>query len=282
MRKTLRTLGIASLVGLVAALAVAPSPATAASHRVTVMTWNIKGDDADMPAVAAFIRSHDPDILMIQEIQQSPDGVDGKPPIGNQVRELESALGSAYTGKLHFGRADHPGEACQTSSNNWVGNAIYTKFSKLSHVTYTLPRLKTCAEGATSVNRSLAGANFALPSGDNVVVWSTHLTVGMDGLAPTQRLQQAQFIESKLGHSDPLILGGDFNDLPGSATHNTFTSNGWTDAGASAGPTAGGSRIDWVMTKRATIHSASSPRPLWNGVLLSDHRPVIVDMTING
>ena len=275
IRQRLRSLGMASLVAVVAALALAPTPATAAAHRVTVMTWNIKGEEADMAAVGAFIKSHDPDILMIQEIQQSAE------PIGNQVRDLEAALGSAYTGNLHFGRSDHPGDPCQTDSTDWVGNAIYTKYSKLSHVTYTLPRNGTCP-GALSVNRSLAGANFALPGGDNVVVWSTHLSVGMTAGPKAQRLEQAQFIESKLGHSDPLILGGDFNDLPGSPVHSTFTSNGWTDAGATGGPTSGGERIDWVMTKRATVHSASSPRPLWNGQLLSDHRPVIVEMTING
>lgn len=160
-----------------------------------------------------------------------------------------------------------------------MGNAIFSKFPIDERVTHILPRLSSCPN-AGSVNRALVGVRVTAPNGQKFNIWNTHLTAGMSGRAPEQRLEQAKWIADYLDHTVPLILGGDFNDVPGSPTHETFLHVGWLDANREAGPTHSASRIDYVWLKRMLFDSAISPalpEPEAGEKKLSDHRPVIVD-----
>ncbi|OLF04358.1 hypothetical protein BLA60_41270 [Actinophytocola xinjiangensis] len=270
-----------SIVSAAVTTAVVTSPASAsgveaAATSVRVMTWNIHGSTANIPKLAAFIKRYDPDVLLVQEIQVTSQR--------NQVRGLAAELGwdtaAERADHVYFGRADHPGAPCG-SGDDWVGNAIFTKFPIDKRVRFTLPRHSSCP-GAGSVHRSLAGASVILPGSTKIAVWNTHLTVGA-GAGRVQREAQARWIENYLDHTVPLVLAGDFNDVQGSTTYTIYPRAGWTDAGKNAGPTLNGKRIDYVWSKKATPTKAVSPalpQPAPGEPKLSDHRPVIVDLTI--
>ncbi len=86
-------------------------------------------------------------------------------------------------------------------------------------------------------------------------VFSTHLASGADGgPAPCggscpqecvaagavtnrecQAVQTALFVEATHDVSTPALLAGDFNDPPGSFTHDVYVSRGWTDSFLAAG-----------------------------------------------
>jgi endonuclease/exonuclease/phosphatase family metal-dependent hydrolase len=104
--------------------------------------------------------------------------------------------------------------------------------------------------------------------------------------AARKRTEQSQLISRLIAQSPyPVILCGDFNDVPQSYSYqtlttylkDTFKSRGWGLGFTYAGIIPG-LRIDYVLTDPAfPIYRCQRGRPAF-----SDHRPVIVDLQIPG
>jgi len=247
-------------------LAVA-APAASAATSLRVMTWNIQGESANIPAIANFIRSQAVDVATFQEIHRREDQ--------DQVAELANALGLRLGTNVHFGPSDlvGPCDAPWTGDKaGWAGNAVFSRYPIVERVTKPLsPANQDCP-----VKRALSGVRLDV-AGKAVRVFTTHLTPGASTAAVALRRDQANTVAGYLTQTGPLILTGDLNDVPGSAVQTRFLTAGFTDAGARVAnaPTHGAARIDYVFYRSASATSGSVPDPA-----LSDHRPVIIDMSV--
>ncbi|MFT3756902.1 MAG: endonuclease/exonuclease/phosphatase family protein [Pseudoxanthomonas sp.] len=121
---------------------------------------------------------------------------------------------------------------------------------------------------------------------------NTHLPYReQDGPA---RERSAQLILRWLAHlptDAPVLLTGDFNDVPGSATYQVLTGamhDAWLDAPRRDGPEQtfhaftgqAGKRIDWVLYRGLKPLHASTLAGNENGRYPSDHFPVLVEFAL--
>jgi endonuclease/exonuclease/phosphatase family metal-dependent hydrolase len=264
--KFTRRAAIGTGLSALAGAAIATRPAEAATS-IRVMTWNIHGETANIPAIANAIRSLNVDVATCQEIHRREDQ--------DQVAELAAALGLQLGTNVHFGPSDlvGPCDAPWTGDKaGWAGNAVFSRFPIVERVTKPLsPANQDCP-----VKRALSGVRLDV-AGQAVRVFTTHLTPGASTAAVTLRRNQTSTTVDYLTQSGPLLLTGDLNDRPGSWVHNRVTSAGFTDAGAryADDPTHGDARIDYIFYRGATVTSGSVPDPG-----LSDHRPVIMNVVV--
>jgi len=250
---------VSSVLAGTAPQAVASSAAT----EVRVMTWNIHGEDADIPGVASVISSHGVDVVTVQEIHRRPDW--------DQVRELADALGWHISANVHFGRGDNPGP-CDDEWPGDAGNAVLSAFPIVAKVTRPLsPASQDCP-----VKRSMAGVKIDV-NGTALHVFTSHFTPGAGSAAVTLRQQQARAVVDYLTHPGPLLFTGDLNDRPGSTIHGWVTGAGFQDTGArfADDPTLGTARIDFIFSRAITVTGGFVPDPGY-----SDHRPVIMDVVL--
>ena len=86
----------------------------------------------------------------------------------------------------------------------------------------------------------------------------------------------------------PVVLVGDFNDVPGSATHRALTAaldDAWNEAPRRGGPEGtfhgfsgeAERRIDWVLSRGLRAREVRHVDAQVDGVLPSDHFPVLVE-----
>lgn len=256
------TRGIYAITAVVLAVTSA-IPATAqAATQLVVLDWNIRGESADMKAIAKVIRDSGANIVTLQEIHRRPDA--------DQVRQLADELGWNITTNAHFGAGDDVGP-CDAPQPGKAGNAILSSFKIVERVTLPLTDFTTCP-----VNRSMAGAKLALGGTSTVTVFSTHLSPGLSQTSVSRREAQAAKVLGYFGSRSQLILTGDFNAKPTDAPSKRFVSAGWVDTGAKYAnkPTHGDARIDYIYTKGVTTTGGSVL-----STTLSDHRPIVMRMT---
>lgn len=237
--------------------------ASSASTEVRVMTWNVHGEDADIPGVASVIRTHGVDVVTVQEIHRRPDW--------DQVRELADALGWHISTNVHFGRSDNPGP-CDDEWPGDAGNAVLSAFPIVEKVTKPLsPANQDCP-----VKRSMAGVKIDV-NGTALLVFTSHFTPGHGTAAVTLRQQQARTVVDYLTHPGPLLFTGDLNDVATSTIHGWFVDAGFLDTGArfADDPTLGTARIDYIFSRAMTVTGGFVPDPGY-----SDHRPVIMDVVL--
>ena len=109
-----------------------------------------------------------------------------------------------------------------------------------------------------------------------------------DGAA---RLRAATLILQRLPAAGgvPVIVLGDFNDLPGGAVHRLLTGtleDAWEHAPRREGPDGtfhgfdgvAGDRIDWVLVRGLRVRTASTLDAPVQGRAVSDHFPVLVEL----
>jgi endonuclease/exonuclease/phosphatase family metal-dependent hydrolase len=260
MRALIVWAGIVVQVWALLGCKTAPSPAR--SLQVRVLTYNIhhgEGTDGrfDYERLARIIRSVNPDLVALQEVDQKTQRANGI----DQPAELARLTG------LHvaFGKA-------LDFSGGGYGNAILSRWPLLETRTDPLP------SSAGHEPRAVLSVRVKI-NGAREPFWfaSTHLDHTRDEserLAHVARLNELFAGEP----SGPILLAGDLNAVPESkAMQILFTR--WSDASAaSPQPTipAGNprSRIDYVLFRPADRWRVVETRVLAEPVA-SDHRPLL-------
>lgn len=171
------------------------------ARELRVMSWNLhhgvgEDDKLDLERIAAVIREQKPDLVALQEVD-------------NKCRRSKSVDQAAELAKLTgltaaYGKAmDHDGGE--------YGQAILSKFPI----------------GDTQIHKLPGDGEPRIAFEAEVTVEGKALrmiTVHLDHQQDERRLKQAESLMKALeNHHEPMILAGDFNDVPGSAALAAFT-----------------------------------------------------------
>lgn len=257
---------VLALIPLAAGCRSTPAPTRAASEPFAfrVMTYNIhhgEGTDKrlDLERIARLILDQRADIVALQEVDRGVERT--------RRRDLPAELAALTRMTCIF-------------SNNFAyqggeyGNAVLTRFPVRSSTNTHFRMLRSGEQ------RGVLQVHLVLPGNRPLLVLSTHLDFRRDD---TERLSNIPEIEAiARAHPDvPLLVCGDFNDVPGSGTHQAMArlfDDAWPLAGEGDGftiPSTGpNKRIDFVWIRRP---SPLSPRRAWvPESLASDHCAVVV------
>jgi endonuclease/exonuclease/phosphatase family metal-dependent hydrolase len=234
-----------------------------------VVTWNIERGEA-YDAVLTVLRQLDPDVLLLQEVDQSCRRTGYR----NVARDLATALEMNWVAAGEFqelgeGRGGAPAI---------TGQAILSKFA--IHDAAGLP-FKAQDRWRWSVNpvQPRRGGRLALKARTGgVIFYNTHIESGSN-----ERLQQRQMAEivadeARTADGTPVVIAGDFNNRPAphSLTLRSLARASFVDALGDAsgrGPTSQGKRqpIDWIFGKRL----ATPTGRVIDAASASDHSPVM-------
>lgn len=127
--------------------------------------------------------------------------------------------------------------------------------------------------------RTRRGAGTARVVGDLGAVRVVVIHLGLDA---GERERHLRLLLGRLPLTDPLVVLGDLNELPGSPSWRTLLATGLTDAAADAGLTfpasAPAQRIDAVLVGYGLRVTAARVLDVPAARAASDHLPVIVDL----
>lgn len=233
-----------------------------AQETVRVLSYNIhhgEGVDArlDLPRIANAIKSVDPDVVALQEVDvqtQRSGGVD-------QARELARLTGMHVV----FGRTIfHQG--------GLYGNAILSKRPATGFVNHRLP------VSDKREPRAVLDAGFEQP---DFRLFATHLDI-----TKADRLSALPAIEKAVAshpEATPILLVGDLNDTPNSAVLDGLRQH-WSAATLGAPlltiPVDKPARqIDWILFRPASRWKVKEVRVLDEAVA-SDHRAIFAVMEL--
>lgn len=270
-----------------------------ANDNLRVMHWNVarfieinRNDNRGSRTrqkMLDLIRKQNPDVLCLVEFYQSSD-----PKHHDNTRYLREELGYAYH---YFG-------GNQDGSGQYFGQAIFSKYPLIDAAKTYFPR--------PGLRETLIWADVALPS-DTIRVMTTHLQSvqfkpedyqnieeikGRDDsllqnsknifsklrFASQQRAIQSEIVRDTIDASPyPVVLTGDFNDIPNSYTYRHI-SKGMQDAflekGFGIGRTFTGIsptlRIDYILTSKDFV-VVQFQRLVRN---LSDHYALVADLKL--
>ncbi|MBI5083630.1 MAG: endonuclease/exonuclease/phosphatase family protein [Acidobacteria bacterium] len=225
-------------------------------QQVRVLTYNIhhgEGTDAriDLERIAAVIRSADPDVVAIQEVDvrnTRSGGVD-------QALEISKLAGM----HVLFGKTIN-------YRGGFYGNAVLSRWPMNGFVNHEMPF--TPGREKRGIIESVPHAEFHF--------LATHLDTGeTDRLLAAGRLHEI-VVERPDGW--PMIIAGDLNAAPGSATMRSLLQD-WTSAAMEeplltfpAGTPA--RQIDFVLFRPANRWRVIEARVLEESIA-SDHRPLL-------
>lgn len=225
------------------------------SRELRVMCWNLHhgvgvDNKLDLERIAAVIREQKPDLVALQEVD-------------NKCRRSQSVDQAAELAKLTglhgaFGKAmDHDGGE--------YGQAILSRFPIGDTQVHPLPgdgEPRIAFEAEVTVD----GKELRM------------ITVHLDHQQDPRRLKQAEALFKALeNHHEPMILAGDFNDVPGSLVLGVFGE-----------PWKALAKKDPVLTCPAEKPAVEIDHLLVRGLdasgqvtvlpepLASDHRPLVV------
>jgi endonuclease/exonuclease/phosphatase family metal-dependent hydrolase len=259
------------LAGPSAAAEEAPAQATsveaarpiAQHHKVLkVMTFNIRhGEHSSLPAIARMIRRVDPDVVGLQEVDESRNRS------GNvrQAKRLGKLTGMHSSFQPALAR-----------DGGHYGVALLSDYRIVSSKKVPLPFI------AGHEPRVLLKAKINV-KGTPVTVGVTHLSHN----SASERIDQIHKVKASLpdeGQGRSLLIG-DLNTEPGTPCYNIARDDGyrdtWRDGGVRSGDTVPvgnpSKRIDYVLergpmkTTRAYVVDAPN---------LSDHRPYVAKMKV--
>jgi len=217
------------------------------------------------------IRSHDADIVLLQEVEQAgPGGAQASPP-PNYTR-LRAAL-AGYDGFFAYPQAD-PREL-----PFGIGLAIFSKSRLRETVQRVLPsppiEFEFRGERKTPTDRMLLGASVVVV-GRQLRVFNTHLLAFFMMRSGTgDHPQQRQLVVDALGESaGPTVLGGDFNEVSHEALSRQFLAAGYR--------TVQTNRVTWRRRPLVLDHIFYSRhlRPVRHAVKptpASDHHLVVAE-----
>ncbi|MFC6996790.1 endonuclease/exonuclease/phosphatase family protein [Rufibacter roseus] len=248
-----------------------PDTPEAITPDVMVMTYNIHlgnppsaGSKRDLPAIARVINEGKPDMVALQEVDRYTER-SGK--TVHQAREL-GKLTNMYSFYV---------KAMDVFGGGEYGIAILSKYPFIDTVGYELP----ADPRVGGEMRKLAVARVALPSGKEIVFASTHL----DHKSEQNRLYQGERILRYLkGETRPVMLAGDFNALPGSATVDLFDNQYTRTCRHTCSPTFPAynpkSAIDFIMFRSTDKMKVASHKIILESYA-SDHLPVVAGLKLN-
>ncbi len=204
--------------------------------RVRILSFNIlhgetlKGD-FDLDYIARVIKEADPDLVALQEVDLRTNRA--------LKMDLVSELGLRTGLNPLFGRA-------MFFDGGEYGEGILSRYSFLSTRNNPLP----AREGMEP--RAALEVQVLLPGGDTLSFIGTHLDHTLD---ETDRLAQAEELNSLFAGGDkPMVLAGDLNARPESATMNRLFSY-WSASDKEYAPTIPShkpvAKIDYVLYKPA-------------------------------
>jgi endonuclease/exonuclease/phosphatase family metal-dependent hydrolase len=237
------------------------------THHGGVGTDGVLNADRLMKKAASF----KPDIVSMNEVERytSWGNYDGPKVMADLLKH--------YTGQTWYYKF-----STATGADKGNGNVVLSRFPFDSTEVRLLSHSRSAVDVVINVN------------GRSINVTSTHL----DADSTSYRLQQIGELTSwAKGLAEPRIIAGDFNAWPTTTENKTMIVtyvDSWAQAEADgtdiayAGNTAGatrGSRIDYIyFSKGATVLKVQSSQVYdvrdSNGVMPSDHRPVLTVFTV--
>jgi endonuclease/exonuclease/phosphatase family metal-dependent hydrolase len=222
---------------------------------VRVVSFNTHRSFGGIATVTSEIRSLDPDIVLLQEV----DRFHGRTGGVDQAAYFAEALGmeASFSPNVVQGRGQY-------------GTAILSRFPILDSGRFALPN------GAGGEQRGLQWAGLDI-GGQEVRVYNTHLQNKIVGLREAQARHVAGILA---GEEQPTILGGDMNATANTPTLGPLLArlvDAWAVAGSGPDGTGpNGSRIDFVMAS-PTLEPQGA-QALRSAV--SDHARVVVDYVV--
>jgi endonuclease/exonuclease/phosphatase family metal-dependent hydrolase len=239
---------------------------------VKIVTWNIERGQA-YPAVLAVLRGLDPDVILLQEVD------DGCRRSGYRkvAKDLADTLGMNWVASGEFqelgeGRAGDPALTGQAVLSRFaIDDADPVRFKAQDRWRWSVNPVQPRRGGRLALRVRTAGLLF----------YNTHIESGGD--EALQRKQMAEIVAdaAEAGGKTPVLIAGDFNNrIPRTAlTFPALLEASFVDAlgdDAARGPTSRGRRhpIDWMFVKRA----AAADGRIIQAPTASDHSPLMTTL----
>ena len=261
--------GRGALALLLALAGCAANPRGSAPEPLHVLVYNIHaGKDAagqpSLPGVAEVVRRSGADLVLLQEVDRGTTRSGGE----DQLATLERLTGlhGAFGRTLDF----QGGEYGIAVLSRWPIEASAVQPLKVEP-----PQERA---GGSYEPRGALRVRVAAPGGP-LEVLNTHLDASRTDVYRLQEVGTVlQLADSLRATGHPVLVGGDFNSEPGSATHQRMAAAGWRDAWASCGTGSGLSfPVDRPVKRIDYLWLSPGPRCDSAAVLqssASDHRPL--------
>lgn len=262
----------ALLCALAAIFLQGPSPAVAQVENdpdvVRILAYNIKhglGMDGkiDLERVASVIRSVQPDVVTLQEI----DSVTARTGLEDQATRLGELTGMQA---MFGGFMDYRGGR--------YGMAVLSRYPVVEWENHRLP------DGAEPRSALAARVELLKPGygqGPQVVVVGVHLYAN----AEERLAQAARLVQLFADEEAPVILAGDFNSIPESKVMRLLEDAGGWQRPAKEGqaftfPSEAPDReIDFILFRPGSRFAVREHRVIPEK-LASDHRPVLLELEL--
>lgn len=254
---------VSLLAALLLGACVSRPSAEPAPAPLRVMSYNIRhgrglDDRVDLARIAGVITNARADVVLLQEVDRGTQRTDR--------RDLAAEL-AALTGMHAVFSRNIPYQGGE------YGNATLSRFPVVAWTNLHFRMLRPGEQ------RGLLQVTAVVPGHGRVQFWNTHIDYRPDD---AERLGNVAEINALLARTtEPVILGGDFNDTPGSRIHAALGER-WNDAWLAAGEGEGftipaerpAKRIDYLWTPRGSPWRAG--RAWVPETEASDHRPMVV------
>lgn len=234
---------------------------TPSNNKLRVLTYNIhhgEGVDGklDLARIAAVIRSVEPDIVALQEVDQNTErtGKIDQPAELSRLTGMDVVFGDNI--KLQGGS---------------YGNAVLSKFPIKRHENHPLPPFDK------GERRGLLEVEIELPHERTLLFFATHLD---HQRSPKDRNAAAEIIARRSANlkAQPALLAGDLNDGPSSTTLAMLGAAGWTRSNKEPIGTVPVKsplrQIDFILFRPENVWRRIETRVLEEAVA-SDHRAVL-------
>ncbi|CAH0999129.1 hypothetical protein LEM8419_00425 [Neolewinella maritima] len=249
---------------------------------VTLVTGNQRffrsadGADVDTTRVARTFRSYGAHIALLQEIRTVTYRINYIPQVqsAEHLRERDQKKGTLVA---TYGTSPEHITSSFSEPNEYNGFVVTDMMTSLGKLRIINAHLET--NRISNLAQNMGGKDSF---GDRLETFGRMLT-GY-GRATRVRAQQADTIRALVEASPyPVIVGGDFNDVPSSYTYNQLLTPRLRDAWAARGSGLGttftgplpGLRIDYFLVDTSlTIVDIERLSPQW-----SDHRPLRLTVT---
>ncbi|MFZ5564831.1 MAG: endonuclease/exonuclease/phosphatase family protein [Thermodesulfobacteriota bacterium] len=225
-------------------------------HAPVPFSGYLRKTDRVFPEISAFIRSYDPDMVGLVEV----DGGSGRSNGINQARQVARELG--YHCVFQNKYSPHPmTDAIPILGKQ--GNAVLARHEILGHRYHYFQK---------GVKRLIIEVEM-----EDVVLFLVHLSLHPGH----RRMQLAELSLLIRGVGKPVIVGGDFNVFNGSRELEGFLSaTGLKSANAGNVRTFPSTRPRWELdyilhSRQVTVDDMHAPP-----VRLSDHLPLVCDFTV--
>lgn len=239
------------------------SDTTKALEEIKLMSYNIhhasppsQPDAIDIDAIVRVIKAQDVALVALQEVDSGTE----RSGEGNQAALIAERLNMYY----YFSKAIN-------FNGGEYGNAILSKYPIEEGSTHRLPNEP---EAATE-DRVMSTGKIRLPGGNEIIFASTHLDYKEN--SPSRIRQMKKLLEILNEMEQPVILAGDFNDVPDSETIELLESDFQLSC-SNCPPTfpviEPVKAIDFIAYKHPQQKFRTKAHKVIDETYASDHRPV--------